>query len=275
MMENGNGRKGTILIVDDERDVLLFISKVFQPQGYNTITAASGIEALKYLHELAGKIDLVLLDLAMPEMGGIQVLKAIRKDYGELPVIILTAYSERRNEVESIGIEGFMTKPYSLEELYNKVSSVLARQEFDKATLEPEQGMVPAAKILIVDDEKQVCELIAGVLREDVADVDFQVKAAFSGEEALKTAREFEPDIAIVDIKMPLMWGDELIVRFKKGEAPCPKDFIVFTAKDDLEERNKAAETGYKFLSKSAKLEDLITVLKKTCVKLGLVKRKA
>ncbi len=92
--------------------------------------------------------------------------------------------------------------------------------------------------------------------------------------EALRVAREFEPHIAIIDIRMPHMWGDELIARFKRGEAPCPKDFIVFTAKDDQEERNKAAETGYKFLSKQVKLEDLIQVLNKTCVKLHLLRRK-
>lgn len=266
--------KGTILIVDDEPDVLFFISKVFQPQGYHTITANSGIQALKYLHELPGKIDLVLLDLKMPEMGGVQVLKGIRRNYKDLPVIILTAYGERRPEVEEIGIEGFMTKPYSLEELYQQVASVLERREFDKAVLEPEQGMIPSARILLVDDEKQVCEILSDVLAHDVPGGEFEVRTAYSGEEALKIAQEFSPEIAIIDIKMPHMWGDELIARFKKGEAPCPRDFVVFTAKDDQEERSKAAKTGYKFLSKSEKLEDLITVLKKTCVKHGLVKRK-
>ena len=267
-------RKGTILIVDDEPDVLFFISKVFLPQGYHTLTANSGIEALKYLQELRGKIDLVLLDLKMPEMGGVQVLKAIRRDFENLPVIVLTAYGEHKAEVEAIGVEGFLTKPYSLEELYQKVASVLEREEFDRSVLEPDEGTIPAAKVLVVDDEKEVCELIAGALSEDVADAEFEVRTAFSGEEALRVAEEFEPDIAVVDIRMPLMWGDELIACFKRGEAPCPKDFIVFTAKDDHEERQKAAETGYKFLSKSVKLEELIAVIKKTCIKLGLVKRK-
>ena len=273
-MESDVQRKGTILIVDDEPDVLFFISKVFQPQGYHTLTADSGIQALKYLQELRGKIDLVLLDLRMPEMGGVQVLKAIRRDYADLPVVVLTAYGEHRREVEAIGVEGFMTKPYSLEELYQKVASVLEREEFEKVSFEPEAGVIPSAKVLVVDDEKEVCELIAGALSEDVTDAEFEVRTAFSGEEALRIAEEFEPDIAVVDIRMPLMWGDELIACFKRGEAPCPKDFIVFTAKDDQEERTKAAQTGYKFLSKSVKLEDLIQVIKKTCVKLGLVKRK-
>jgi len=63
--------KGTILLVDDEPNVLWFISKVCQPRGYATLTAGSGIEALKYIQECGEKLDLVLLDLRMPGMGGL------------------------------------------------------------------------------------------------------------------------------------------------------------------------------------------------------------
>ncbi len=266
--------KGTLLIVDDETDVLFFMSKVFVPRGYHTITATSGMQAMKYLHDISEKVSLVLLDLNMPEMDGVQVLKAIRRDYANLPVIVLTGYPEKKEEVEKIGIEGFMTKPYSLEELYRKVAAILEQKEFEQSSIEINAGMIISARVLVVDDEKEICELIADGLETLTSDVEFQVKTACSGEEALRVAQSFDPDVAIIDIKMPHMWGDELIDRFKRGEAPCPKDFIVFTAVDDHEQKNKAAETGYKFLSKTAKLEDLIEVLKKTCVKLNLVKRR-
>ncbi len=266
--------KGTLLVVDDETNILFFLSQIFSPKGYNTITARTGIEAMKYLHELSEKVSLVLLDLAMPEMDGIQVLKAIRRDYKDLPVIVLTGYADKKEQVEEIGIEGFLVKPYSLEDLYNKVSAIIEQKEFKESSSDVEPNLIISAKVLVVDDEKEICELIADGLQMLSPNVDFQVKVAKSGEEALRIAREFDPDIAIVDIKMPHMWGDELISRFKKGEAPCPKDFIVFTAVDDHQQKTKATDTGYKFLPKTAKLEDLIEVLKKTCVKLNLVKKK-
>ena len=59
MTDRRRTSRGTILIVDDEPDVVFFISKIFQPQGYHTITANSGVEALRYLHELAEKIKTV------------------------------------------------------------------------------------------------------------------------------------------------------------------------------------------------------------------------
>ena len=82
-------KKGTILIVDDEPNVQWFISKTVQPMGYETLTAGSGMEALKLIQECGEKIDLVLLDLHMPGMGGIEVLKSIRKHQPEMSVIVL------------------------------------------------------------------------------------------------------------------------------------------------------------------------------------------
>ncbi len=267
-------KKGTILIVDDEPDVVFFISRTCQPQGYHTLTAQSGLEALKYIQEIPDRIDLVLLDLRMPGMGGLEVLRSIRKHHPELPVIILTALLDKRKECEELGIEAYVTKPYSLEELYRHITRVIG--EKTEAREEPRlpAGMIPAAKVLIVDDEHEVCELLALTLTEDMTDAEFQVRSAGSGDEALRIANEFEPDVAIIDIKMPHMWGDELIERFRRGEAHAPKDFIVFTGADASQERQKVRKAGYKVLTKPAKIEELVEVLKKICVRHGLLKKK-
>lgn len=266
--------KGTILIVDDEPDVVFFISKIFQPQGYHTLTAASGLEALKYVQELPGRIDLVLLDLRMPGMGGIEVLRSIRKHNPDLPVIILTALADKRKECEALGIEAYITKPYSIEELYRQITRVVGERSEIKEELRLPPGHIPAAKVLIVDDEQEVCELLTLALTEDVADAEFKVRTASSGDEALRVANQFEPDVAIVDIKMPHMWGDELIDKFKAGVAFSPKDFIVFTGADAPEERSKVRRAGYKVLSKPAKIEEVIEVLKKICVRHNLIKKR-
>lgn len=273
MADSFSNPKGTILIVDDEPDVVFFISKVCQPQGYHTITAQSGLEALKYLEELGDKVDLVLLDLKMPGMGGLEVLKAIRQHHTSVPVIVLTALSEKKKECEEIGVEGFMTKPYSLEELYKRITYIIEEEQEIHSHPEPPKGFIPFAKVLIVDDEKEVCEILASALTEDVTDAKFEVQYALDGDEALKIANQFEPDVAIVDIKMQHMWGDELIEKFKAGAAFCPKDFIIFTSADMPEKREKAKKEGYKFLTKPAKIEELIEVLKNICIRHNLLKK--
>lgn len=268
-------QKRTILIVDDEPDVVFFISKICQPQGYHTLTASSGLEALKYVQELPERIDLVLLDLRMPGMGGMEVLKSIRKHHPDLPVIILTALTDKRKECEALGIEAYITKPYSIEELYRKVTRVVGERAEAREEPQIPAGMMPAAKVMIVDDESEVCELLTLALTEDLPDACFTVRSANSGDEALRVANEFEPDVAIVDIKMPHMWGDELIDRFKSKAAYSPKDFIVFSGADVPEKRNKVHRAGYKVLTKPAKIEELIDCLKRICIRHGLLKKKS
>lgn len=269
-----DSRRGTILIVDDEPDVVFFISRTCQPQGYHTLTASSGQEALKYIQELPGKIDLVLLDLRMPGMGGIEVLKSIRRHRPDLPVIVLTALTDKKEECEALGIEAYITKPYSLEELYRHITRIIGEKEEAREEPRIPPDKIPSAKILIVDDEEEVCEILEGSLTEDVTDASFEVRTALNGDEALRIANEFEPDIAIVDIKMPHMWGDELIEKFKEGAAHCPKDFVIFTGADAPQQKDKAKRSDYKVLTKPAKIDELVQVLKKICVRQGLLKKK-
>lgn len=172
--------KGTILIVDDEADTLWFISKTSQSFGYDVITAGSGMEALKIVEECGTKLDLVVLDLYMPGMGGIEVLKSIRKHQPDLPVIILTALHDEQAACEKLGIEAFIRKPYSLKDLYGHIERVIERHNEDKGEAEIEPGYEPCAKILVVDDEPEVCELLGTALAEDVGDAHFEIRIAFS-----------------------------------------------------------------------------------------------
>lgn len=267
-------RKGTILVIDDEPNVIWFISNICQPRGYITLTASSGLEALKIIQECQGKIDVVLLDLAMPGMGGIEVLKSIRKHQPDIAVIIITALHDKQPECEKIGIDAFVKKPYSLEDLYNQIGAVIECKAFDKAHVELDSNMEPHAKVLIVDDETEVCEILSGALHDDYVGGSFEIKTANSGDEALRLSLEFEPDIAIVDIKMPHMWGDELIRRFKAGEGHCPKDFVIYTSLSDPKEVERARRLGHKLITKPTNLEILIEALVKICVRHNLLREK-
>ncbi|MCM8776001.1 MAG: response regulator [Candidatus Omnitrophica bacterium] len=265
--------KGTILIVDDEPNVLWFISKVCQPMGYMTVTAGNGIEALKIIQECGHKLDLVLLDLKMPGMGGLEVLRSIRRYQPTLPVIVLTAIHDKQEECERLGVEEFIKKPYSLEELYNRIEHVIDRQSFDKLEAAMDPGVIPAAKLLIVDEDTEVCELLSAALFEDFPHAQFTIKWTRTGEEALRLSQDFEPDIVILDIKLPHMWGDELVRRFKAGEGRCPRDFVIYTSLGDLSEIDRAQKLGYKFLSKPTDLDTLFEVLAKICLRHHLVRK--
>lgn len=116
-----------ILIVDDYTVTQRVLGHILKRGGYETFSALNGLEALEILREEA--IDLVICDIAMPEMDGIALLQHIRADTKlcDLRVIMLTAsgQDEDRVQAELEGANGFMTKPVSSDELLNVVGEFL------------------------------------------------------------------------------------------------------------------------------------------------------
>lgn len=273
MMEiNPLGSK-VILVVDDEPNVLYFVKQLCRRAGLGVLTAQSGLEALKHVQEHGSTLGGIILDLYMPGMGGIEVLKSVRKHRPELPIIILSALTEKREECLRLGAEAFVEKPYSLEVLERALENMIERHRFDSAAAELVPGVIPSAKVMIVDDEKEFCELMMDSFR-DVPNVDFEVKYALNSDEALRLSLEFEPDIAIVDIKMPHIWGDELIDLFKAGQGHCPKDFIIYTSTPAGEHITRARKHTYKFLTKPVDIDVIVDTLTKICIKHQLLKKK-
>ena len=102
----------TILIVEDESRIASFVSKGLKKAGYQTQIASDGNQALPLA--LSGNFNLILLDLGLPGMDGREVLKEIRAQTAQLPVIVVTAFShdDIREEVLSLGAQAFITKPF-------------------------------------------------------------------------------------------------------------------------------------------------------------------
>ncbi len=116
----------TVLICDDDRDIVSALEIYLRAEGYDTAAAYNGREALERLRE--GEIHLVLLDVMMPEMDGIAALSAIRRE-SNVPVILLTAKSEDSDKVLglNIGADDYVTKPFNPIELTARVRSQLRR----------------------------------------------------------------------------------------------------------------------------------------------------
>jgi len=119
----------TVLMVDDEATQLRIMESVVSRMGYRVRTASDGDEAVHILLNKGGdQIDLLLLDLSMPRMGGIEVLQKIRPSLPALPVIVLTAHSSLSNVVEAMqaGANDFISKPASAEKLRTAINAALA-----------------------------------------------------------------------------------------------------------------------------------------------------
>ncbi|MGQ0847640.1 MAG: response regulator transcription factor [Actinomycetota bacterium] len=121
-----NAEGARILVVDDEPRVREVVAGYLTRDGYRVRTAADGLTARQYLDEF--KPDLVVLDLMLPGMSGIDFLGLIRRD-GGLPVILLTARAEESDRVSGLelGADDYVVKPFSPRELVARVRSVMRR----------------------------------------------------------------------------------------------------------------------------------------------------
>ncbi|MCF8138765.1 MAG: sigma-54 dependent transcriptional regulator [Desulfotignum sp.] len=116
----------TILIVDDEKHYRLILSEVLEEEGYHSFTAASGMEALDLLKSQV--IDLVLTDVKMPGMTGIDLLEKIKEIHPDLPVIIMTAFGSVEKAVEAMqkGAYTFILKPFENEALIAHIAKSIS-----------------------------------------------------------------------------------------------------------------------------------------------------
>ncbi|MEM8857403.1 MAG: response regulator transcription factor [Chloroflexota bacterium] len=118
--------KQKILVVDDEKTIREFISKNLAIRNFDVITAANGLEALALFSSQSP--DLIILDIMMPNMDGLETCRRIRKQ-SHLPIIVLTALGEESDRVQALdaGADDCLTKPFGVEELMARVRAALRR----------------------------------------------------------------------------------------------------------------------------------------------------
>ena len=124
-----------ILVVDDEAEIVRLVRDYLERAGFAVLTATTGDEAVRTAHR--ERPDLVVLDLGLPGLDGLDVTRTLRRD-GDIPIIMLTARTEEADRVAGLelGADDYVTKPFSPRELVARVRAVLRRGEGVTATAE-------------------------------------------------------------------------------------------------------------------------------------------
>ncbi len=172
-----NYDKKKILIVDDEKPIVDILTYNLQKEGYETVEAYDGEEAINYA--LTQKPDLILLDIMLPKVDGLTVCKRIRHTLNNVPILILSAKDEEIDKILGLelGADDYITKPFSVRELVARVKANLRKSEVIQ-----ENNQIDNA------DDKKTNKIKVGELELDLD--KFEVKAR--GEVIDLTLREFE-----------------------------------------------------------------------------------
>lgn len=146
----------TILVVDDEQAMRRLLDMQLKQKGYHVLLAASGKEALHTLQSI--QVDMVLLDIMMPEQDGLDVAKAIRK-FSTVPILFLSALDDRDSMIQGFGVgaDDYVSKPFDSEVLHLRIQAVLQRSSKHNQIERLKKGSIVldiAARTVYVDEKK-------------------------------------------------------------------------------------------------------------------------
>ena len=146
----------TVLICDDDKDIVSALEIYLTSEGYRTVSAYNGEEAIRAVNE--GNIDLILMDIMMPQLDGIRATARLRESGGNIPIILLTAKSEDTDKILglNIGADDYITKPFNPLELTARVRSLLRRYTRLGALMETKPTIFHIGGLCVDDERKEV-----------------------------------------------------------------------------------------------------------------------
>ncbi|EMV4725676.1 response regulator transcription factor, partial [Listeria monocytogenes] len=158
-----------ILVVDDEASIVTLLQFNIEKAGFEVVTAEDGRTG--YELALSEKPDLIVLDLMLPEMDGIEVTKKLRQDKVNVPILMLTAKDEELDKIIGLelGADDYMTKPFSPREVVARIKAILRRTEGKAEIIEELTEDVEAA--ILIGDLKILPDSYEVYLQDDLLDL--------------------------------------------------------------------------------------------------------
>ena len=233
-----------ILLVDDDRHLLIALSDYLMFEGFDVIQARSGEEALRKMEK--ADPNLIILDICMPGMGGTGFLKRMPrgKDGQYCPVLVLTARSAMEDFFDKIDVEGFLAKPCSEATLLREIKSILARKE-----ALPEKRHSQGKRILLAENDAKLAEAIQRALKE----AGYRVTVVRSGPAILERSAIVKPHLILMKDQLPRIKGSAVAPLLKSMPSVKETPVLIYDKTlevgEDRHQRYRVADGASKVLA--------------------------
>lgn len=220
--------KQKILLVDDDESLLQTLGDLLRFSNYDVIPALDGQEALRKMSSI--KPDLIILDISMPKMGGVQFLKTLQAEPAENrpPVLVFTARSNMKDFFDGIQVAGFLAKTAEPAVLLGEIRRIIDASAASR---------VHALTVLIAEDDAKLAEELKAAL----SSAGCKVECAISGPLALERGIVSRPDVLVVSRVLSEMNGDRVAALM--AEIPTLRDTVVILYDSTVREDDVSPHT--------------------------------
>jgi len=240
-------RSRSIVLVEDNSDVAGAIVVALKQAGYRVTLFADAFSALAALSDM--KPHAILLDIGLPGMDGYELAAKLRKERNcrDALFIAISGFKRRQAAEAADDFDHYFTKPVNLSSLLNVLGSTLAEAEQTTAATAGPAPEKTSLQVLLIEDHAALSAAMAELLNREGFEGHRQpqsqlphelvLRTAFSGEEGLKFASDFRPQLILCDLNLPDMGGQEVVRRLRSNPATRHAYAVILTALSEAEIR--------------------------------------
>ncbi|MBI5023575.1 MAG: response regulator [Candidatus Omnitrophica bacterium] len=229
-----------ILLIDDEINLQQLVKVVLGTKGYNVTTADNGKDGLEKLE--SANPDLIILDMNMPVMGGVEFYQKICDAWSQpkYPILILTARANMEEFFKGMDVDGFMAKPFEIDDLLAEVRRIIEKRSAGAARTAKIRDTNQPANICVAETDTATCNKIGAALLS----AGYVVHLVRSGTEAIEHIFTIVPEVAVISFALGDIPGDAVITKLKKMPKTQDVKFILYT--EDTPEKAIVAQSMIK-----------------------------
>ncbi|NVL90191.1 MAG: response regulator [Desulfobacterales bacterium] len=248
----------TVLIVDDDKIIREQLEKELKRNFFKALLAADGKTALETFSQ--EEIDIVILDVKLPDIDGLKVLKTIKAKKPDCEVIVITGLGTQEIAIQSLrrGAIDYIEKPIEIDEL----AAALGRAQ---ERLAEREELAYKNRLLVIDDEEEIVKRLKRVLEKE----GYEVVGAYNGKDGLNIIENSKIDVVITDIRMDDIDGIEVIERAKKLYRDI--EGLVVTGFKDQDLAIRSLRAGaLDYLTKPINLDELLFAVQRAIERINL-----